>query len=78
VAAQRAALATALSADPRTPEARAALIAFDPVWAELTPAERVQFLRSLVEQITIDGHSGKLGITFRAEGIAALAQRSVA
>ncbi len=80
--AQAATLRTKLSAwhnvDPRVPASRAALEAFDPVWAELSPSERGKLLRCLIDRITIDGHSGKLAITFRAAGIAAMAQRNKA
>jgi site-specific DNA recombinase len=78
VATLRTSLMATEAEDPRIPEARAALAAFDPVWAELAPVERVRLLRALVEQISVDGHTGKLGITFRASGIAALAQRGAA
>jgi len=78
VAAARIALIAAEAGDPRTPGARRVLARFEPVWAELAPLEQVRLLRSLVERVTIDGHAGKLAVTFRAAGIAALANRSVA
>lgn len=78
VASLQASLRATESEEPRTPEARAALAAFDPVWVQLSPAERARLLKALVEQIAVDGHTGKLAITFRASGIAALAQRGAA
>jgi hypothetical protein len=78
VATLRASLVATEAEDPGMAQARAALAAFELVWAELTPVERVRPLRSLVDQIVIDGHTGKLAITFRASGIAALAQQSAA
>jgi site-specific DNA recombinase len=78
VATLRSALVAAQASDPRTPAARAVLASFDPVWAELNPTERINLLRSLVERIAVDGHAGKLAVTFRASGIADLAKRGVA
>jgi len=49
-------------------ELRAALEAFDPVWAQLTTSERAQLLQSLIERIDYDGGTGKLAISFRSEG----------
>lgn len=78
VATLRSALVAAQASDPRTPAARAVLASFDPVWVELNPTERINLLRSLVERIAVDGHAGKLAVTFRASGIADLAKRGVA
>jgi hypothetical protein len=44
------------------------------VWAELSPSERIILLRSLVEQIAVDGHAGKLAVTFRSSGLAEVAK----
>jgi site-specific DNA recombinase len=76
VATLRASLAAAQVEDPRSPAARAVLAAFEPVWAELSPSERVRLLRSLLERVSVDGHAGKLAVTFRAAGIAALANQA--
>lgn len=73
-AALRSELAVAQRGDPRTPQARAVLTSFEPVWAELSPAERITLLRSLVEQIAVDGHAGKLAVTFRSSGLAEVAK----
>lgn len=78
VAALGASMAATEAGNPRTLQARAALAAFEPVWAELSPVERVRLLRSLVEQVAVDGHTGKLAITFRASGIATMTQRGAA
>ena len=60
VARLRASLAATEAEDPRTAQNCAALATFDPVWVELTPVKRVRLQRSLVEQIAVDGHTGKL------------------
>ncbi len=56
--------------------ARDAMLRFEPVWAELSPKERAQLLRLLVERIRVDGQAGKVSFVFRASGLAALAERS--
>ena len=50
----------------------------DAAVTEANPTERISLLRSLVERIAVDGHAGKLAVTFRASGIADLAKRGVA
>ena len=70
------ALADAARIDTQGSAARDALLRFEPVWAELNPKERAQLLRLLVERIRVDGQAGKVSFVFRADGIAALAQRA--
>jgi len=53
-------------------EFRSALELFDPVWEVLYPVERARILRLLIEQIDFNAGTGKIGITFRPTGIAAL------
>jgi len=53
-------------------EFRAALELFDPVWEVLYPVERARILRLLIEQIDFNAGTGKIGITFRPTGVAAL------
>ncbi|MBA3707487.1 MAG: recombinase family protein [Planctomycetes bacterium] len=57
-------------------QARAALSQFEPVWSELSPSERAQFLNLLIERIRVDGQAGTVSFVFRANGIAALARRA--
>jgi hypothetical protein len=45
---------------------------FDPVWDVLYRVERARILRLLIEQIDFTASTGKIGITFRPTGIAAL------
>jgi len=59
-------------------EFRAALELFDPVWEVLYPVERARILRLLIEQIDFNAGTGKIGITFRPTGIAALHEEMVA
>jgi site-specific DNA recombinase len=54
-------------------EARQALSAFDPVWASLTPLEQARLVGLLVQQVTYDGATGKVAITFHPTSIRALA-----
>jgi hypothetical protein len=49
---------------------------FAPVWTELGPRERQDLLRSLIAQVAVDGHAGKVAVTFRSDGIAALASHA--
>ena len=64
---------TALTARKVTmKEFRAALELFDPVWEVLYPVERARILRLLIEQIDFNAGTGKIGITFRPTGVAAL------
>ena len=53
---------------------RKALGQFDPVWDALLPRERIRILRVLLEKV--DYREGKLGVTFRATGIRALAEEA--
>jgi len=53
-------------------EFRAALELFNPVWEVLYPIERARILRLLIEQVDFNASTGKIGITFRPTGIAAL------
>ena len=54
-------------------EAREALAAFDPVWASLTPLEQGRLIGLLVQQVSYDGATGKVAITFHPTSIRALA-----
>jgi site-specific DNA recombinase len=54
-------------------EARQALSAFDPVWSSLTPLEQARLVGLLVKQVTYDGATGKVAITFHPTSIRALA-----
>jgi site-specific DNA recombinase len=54
-------------------EAAAALSAFDPMWARLTPLEQGRVLGILVRQVDYDGARGKITIHFHDTGIGALA-----
>ena len=53
---------------------RAALQAFDPVWANLTTEEQARVVQLLIERIDYDGSVGKMAITFRPEGVRTLAK----
>ncbi len=53
---------------------RAALGAFDPVWASLTTEEQARVVHLLIERIDYDGHIGKVGVTFSPTGVCALAK----
>jgi site-specific DNA recombinase len=59
-------------------EFRAALELFDPVWEVLYPIERARILRLLIEQIDFNAGTGKIGITFRPTGVAALHEEMIA
>jgi site-specific DNA recombinase len=54
-------------------EARQALSAFDPVWQMLTPLEQGRLVGLLVQQVSYDGATGKVAITFHPTSIRALA-----
>lgn len=54
-------------------EARQALVAFDPVWASLTPLEQGRLVALLVPEVSYDGTTGKVAITFHPTSIRALA-----
>jgi site-specific DNA recombinase len=72
----RASLATAEATRPDPDEARDLLRSFEPVWAELGPRERQDLLRELIAQVAVDGHAGKVAVTFRSDGLATLARRA--
>ena len=76
VEAAQAVLADAKAATMPKAAARSALEQFEPVWSALTPTERAQLLRALVERIRVDGQAGKVSFVFRAGGIAALARQA--
>ncbi|MCI0410916.1 MAG: zinc ribbon domain-containing protein, partial [Acidobacteria bacterium] len=59
-------------------ELRAALEAFDPVWAQLTTPERAQLLQNLIERIDYDGGTGRLAISFRQQGARLLGRDGLA
>jgi len=48
------------------------LAAFDPIWDVLHTPEKERILRLLIEQVTYDGRTEELAITFRPTGIASL------
>jgi site-specific DNA recombinase len=54
-------------------EARHALAAFDPVWQSLTPLEQGRLVGLLVQQVSYDGATAKVAITFHPTSIRALA-----
>jgi len=62
----KAALKASQGVDPD--DLRRALEEFDPVWAQLTTAERARVLMLLLESITFDGESGEVEIKFRPGG----------
>ena len=70
----QAALLAAEGAVPDSEAAKTILCSFAPVWAELAPQERQKLLRSLVDHVDIDGHAGKVVVTFASDGIAAMAR----
>jgi site-specific DNA recombinase len=76
VEAARAVLADAEATTIPKAAARTALGQFYPVWSALTPTERGQLLRLLVERIRVDGKAGKVSFVFRTGGIAALAKQA--
>jgi site-specific DNA recombinase len=51
-----------------------ALHAFDPVWDSLSPKEQARVIRLLLEKVGYDGDKGSVAVTFRPNGIKALAQ----
>jgi site-specific DNA recombinase len=53
---------------------RRALALWDDVWAALTPKEQARVTALLVERVAYDGTAGSAALTFRASGIAALAE----
>ncbi len=52
---------------------RAALTAFDPLWARLSVAERTRVMHLLLERVTFDGRTNDVAITFRANGLRSVA-----
>jgi len=57
-------------------ELAGALSAFDPVWESLSPREQARVIHLLVEQVGYDGEQGTMAMTFRPNGIKALAQEA--
>ena len=55
---------------------RAALQAFDPVWANLTTEEQARVVQLLIERIDYDGSVGRMAITFRPTGVRTLAKEA--
>ena len=53
-------------------EVDTALDAFDPLWDTLSPKEQARILRLLIQRVDYDGESGKVAVTFRANGIKTL------
>lgn len=56
-------------------EVENALSLFDPVWETLTPREQARVIQLLVERVDYDGRRGTIAITFRPNGIKALAKQ---
>lgn len=52
-----------------------ALALFDPVWDTLTPREQARVIQLLVERVDYDGRNNTISITFRPNGIKALARQ---
>jgi len=46
-----------------------ALREFDVLWEEMRPREQEKFVKTLVEQVTYDGRTGKVTVGFRTAGI---------
>src|SRR5579885_3443529 len=46
-----------------------ALREFDVLWEEMKPREQEKFVKTLVEQVTYDGRTGKVTVGFRTAGI---------
>lgn len=55
-------------------EMAAALSLFSPVWDQLTPREQCRVMSLVVERVGYDGEAGSVALTFRPNGIHALAQ----
>ena len=53
---------------------KAALASFEPVWQELSPAERARILHLLIEEVRYDAEAGEVAITFRPGGVRSLAR----
>jgi site-specific DNA recombinase len=73
VEALRANLAAAEKVRPSSYKAKRMLAQFEPIWTALTKQERHRFMQEIVEHVTLDGHTGKVAFTFKAEGFAQLA-----
>lgn len=54
-------------------EMAAALSLFSPVWDQLTPREQCRVMNLVVERVGYDGDAGSVALTFRPNGIHALA-----
>jgi hypothetical protein len=52
---------------------RQALGQFDPVWDHLISDEKSRVLQLLIEEVTYNGQTGDVKITFRPGGVRALA-----
>jgi site-specific DNA recombinase len=50
---------------------------FDGVWDALKPWEQARLIELLVDQVSYDGHLGKLSITYRVSGIGPLEKNSI-
>lgn len=50
-------------------DVRRALREFDAIWEQMTPREQERFVKTLVEQVTYDGRTGKVTVGFRTAGI---------
>ncbi|MFH2002971.1 MAG: hypothetical protein ABIK28_25115, partial [Planctomycetota bacterium] len=55
---------------------QAALASFTPIWDQLFPKERERIVRLLIEKVSYNSDSGEVEITFRPNGIKALATES--
>ncbi|MGH7144149.1 MAG: hypothetical protein ACREJ2_08405, partial [Planctomycetota bacterium] len=56
-------------------EMAATLRKFEPVWDLLATREKERVIRLLVEKVAFDGAKGKVAVTFRPNGLVALAQQ---
>jgi site-specific DNA recombinase len=50
---------------------------FDGVWDALKPREQARLIELLVDQVSYDGHLGKLSITYRVSGIGPLERNTI-
>lgn len=51
---------------------------FDGMWAALSPREQARVLQLLIERVEYDGEGGTVSVTFRPNGIKALAEENAA
>jgi len=58
-------------------EMAAALSLFSPVWDQLTPREQCRVMSLVVERVGYDGEAGSVALTFRPNGIHALAREDL-